>query len=154
MRKKNCAKKKHTCIITFIYITRIPVCTTIWQKEVSWKNHKKLWDTLKHFQVRGYCSWRHNANETSISCVIIHRKAWDIGLRRFVPNSGTNRFLLVPVKNLLDTRGRIRFKFEMVFEWPIFGLFSNRIFKSNRIFELNRIFYTYCNHVRIRRQTQ
>jgi hypothetical protein len=32
--------------------------------------------------------------------------------------------------------------------WPIFGLFSNRIFESNRIF------YTYCNRVRIRRQSQ
>ncbi len=45
-------------------------------------------------------------------------------------------------------RGRIRFEFEMVFEWPIFGLFSNRIFESNQLF------YTYCNRVRIRRQSQ
>ncbi len=43
-------------------------------------------------------------------------------------------------------RGRIRFEFEMVFEWPIFGLFSNRILESTRIF------YTYCNRVHIRRQ--
>jgi hypothetical protein len=48
----------------------------------------------------------------------------------------------------VDTRGRIRFEFEMVFEWTIFGLFLNRIFESNRIF------YMYCNRVRIRRQSQ
>jgi hypothetical protein len=57
-------------------------------------------------------------------------------------------FTVVPVAPSVQARGRIRFEFEMVFEWPIFGLFLNRIFESNRIF------YTYCNRVRIRRQSQ
>jgi hypothetical protein len=50
--------------------------------------------------------------------------------------------------NSQKIRDRIRFEFEMVFKWPIFGLSSNQIFKSNRIF------YTYCNLVRICRQSQ
>jgi hypothetical protein len=56
------------------------------------------------------------------------------------------RFSYMPY--VVYTRGRIRFEFEMVFKWPIFGLFLNRIFESNQIF------YTYCNRVRIRRQSQ
>jgi hypothetical protein len=32
-----------------------------------------------------------------------------------------------PYIRLYIHRGRIRFEFEMVFEWPIFGLFSNQI---------------------------
>jgi hypothetical protein len=95
IEKRIVPKKTHMYYYIYIrslYITHVPVCTTMWQKEVSWKNHKKPCDALKHFQVCGYYSWHHNSNETSTSCVIIHRKAWDIGLPRFVPNSGTNRF--------------------------------------------------------------
>jgi hypothetical protein len=42
--------------IRSLYITRVPICTTMRQKEGSCKNHKTPCDALKHFQVRGYDS--------------------------------------------------------------------------------------------------
>jgi hypothetical protein len=43
--------------------------------------------------------------------------------------TGLNRLVTISLSRnpYQKHRGRIRFEFEMVFEWPIFGLFSNQI---------------------------